>query len=120
MVEQMYSLQISQVKLKETYEHHKKIVNRDNMAYEESADCRSSITMPPATVTPFMPATIEEKVLRDNFIRGNDEHPKVPYHHFSNEIHVISLSSIDYADGWPRCVGKPTMTCLDCIGNAEA
>ncbi|XXG47878.1 hypothetical protein AAC387_Pa02g2447 [Persea americana] len=76
------------------------------MAYEESANCRSIITMPPATVIPFMPATIEEKVLRDNFIRGNDEHLKVPYHHFSNEIHVISLSCIDYADGWPRCVRK--------------
>ncbi|KAF6165460.1 hypothetical protein GIB67_028019 [Kingdonia uniflora] len=44
-------------------------------------------------------AIAEEKTLRENFIRDEDERPKVAYNNFSNEIPVLSLSGIDEHGG---------------------
>nr|QKF30903.1 flavanone 3-hydroxylase [Osmanthus fragrans] len=41
----------------------------------------------------------QEKTLQSQFIRDEDERPKVAYNQFSNEIPVISLAGIDDAGG---------------------
>ncbi|KAK7287262.1 hypothetical protein RIF29_00446 [Crotalaria pallida] len=41
----------------------------------------------------------EAKTLESNFIRDEDERPKVAYNQFSDEISVISLAGIDEVDG---------------------
>ncbi|KAF6145661.1 hypothetical protein GIB67_027185 [Kingdonia uniflora] len=49
----------------------------------------------PSTLT----ALVEEKTLRKNFVRDEDERPKVAYNNFSSEIPVISLAGIDETEG---------------------
>lgn len=54
----------------------------------------------PATL-PFMPTSaMEEKAIRSNFIRDEDERPKVAHDVFSDDIPVISLDGMD--DGAQR------------------
>ncbi|KAK4434620.1 Naringenin,2-oxoglutarate 3-dioxygenase [Sesamum alatum] len=45
--------------------------------------------------TTTLTALAEENFLHQNFIRDEDERPKVPYNQFSSEIPVISLDGID-------------------------
>ncbi|KAF6138800.1 hypothetical protein GIB67_025962 [Kingdonia uniflora] len=49
----------------------------------------------PSTLT----ALVVEKTLRKNFVRDEDERPKVAYNNFSSEIPVISLAGIDETEG---------------------
>ncbi|KAL2522250.1 Naringenin [Forsythia ovata] len=49
--------------------------------------------MAPTTLT----SLAEEKTLQSEFVRDEDERPKVAYNQFSNEIPVISLAGIDDA-----------------------
>lgn len=51
--------------------------------------------MAPATLT----SLAQEKTLQSQFIRDEDERPKVAYNQFSNEIPVISLAGIDDEGG---------------------
>nr|AGJ50588.1 F3H1 [Tulipa fosteriana]AGL98422.1 flavanone 3-hydroxylase [Tulipa fosteriana] len=43
----------------------------------------------------FLPTVSDEKTLRANFVRDEDERPKVAYNIFSNDIPVISLAGLD-------------------------
>eukprot|EP01018_Ginkgo_biloba_P034114 Gb_05058 [translate_table: standard] len=43
----------------------------------------------------FFPTANESKVLRQIFVRDEDERPKVAYNNFSKDIPIISLSGID-------------------------
>nr|AFI08246.1 F3H [Narcissus tazetta subsp. chinensis] len=43
----------------------------------------------------FLPTSSEEKTLRPDFVRDEDERPKVAYNEFSDEIPIISLDGID-------------------------
>lgn len=53
--------------------------------------------MAPTTTT--LTSIAGEKTLRPNFVRDEDERPKVAYNQFSSEIPVISLAGIDEVGG---------------------
>nr|AAC97525.1 flavanone 3-hydroxylase [Persea americana] len=65
------------------------------------------------TIVPFLPTTTEEKTLRQNFVRDEDERPKVAYNQFSNDIPIISLAGIDSEDGRAEVCKKIVEACED-------
>lgn len=93
MEELLHILQRSQVELKEAYECHGKLLTKILRCLENLRPAEVASQMTLATVTPFL----REKMFTVNFIRDKDEHPKVPYNHFSNELPIISLTGIDSA-----------------------
>lgn len=67
--------------------------------------------MAPTTIT----ALAKEKTLNLDFVRDEDERPKVAYNQFSNEIPIISLAGLDDdSDGRrPEISGKIVKACED-------